>query len=140
MGASYSGQCHCGAIGFTYSTDLAPGSWSVRECQCSFCRAHGARCTSDSAGSVQFSFPKPDDLVRYRFALRTADFLLCRRCGVYIGSVITTTRGSFGIVNLNTFVAPAGIAGSEAFRYDGESVEGRVSRREENWTPVVGGV
>lgn len=140
MGASYSGQCHCGAIGFNYSTDLSPESWSVRECQCAFCRAHGAHCTSDPAGSLQFSFSKPDDLVRYQFALRTADFLLCRRCGVYIGAVISTARGSFAIVNLNTLVTPEAVLGSEALSYDGESAEGRFSRREENWTPVVGAV
>jgi hypothetical protein len=37
----YQGECHCGAIGYTYRTELAPEQWPIRSCQCSFCRMHG---------------------------------------------------------------------------------------------------
>lgn len=50
----FEGACHCGAIGYLYRTALDPERWNVRACQCSFCRAHAARTTSDPAGSVQF--------------------------------------------------------------------------------------
>ncbi len=141
MAASFGGQCHCGAIGFTYTTELAPSEWSVRACRCSFCRAHGARCSSDPRGSVRFAVKQPDDLVRYRFALRTADFLLCRSCGVYVGALITTDHGAFAIVNLNALTSELpGVPEPDAVSYDAESRSGRVARREERWTPVVGAV
>ena len=83
MNEAYEGSCHCGAIGWTYRTAIAPPQWPVRSCQCSFCRRHATRCTSDPAGSVEFSVVDRDALHRYRFGLQTAEFLMCRRCGVY---------------------------------------------------------
>ena len=86
MTESYEGSCHCGAIGWTYRTELDPSRWPVRSCQCSFCRRHATRCTSDPAGSAEFSIADAEALHRYRFGLQTAEFLMCRRCGVYIGA------------------------------------------------------
>ena len=138
MASSYSGQCHCGAIGFVYSTDLPAETWSVRACDCSFCRAHGAHYTSDPNGSVRFCFSKPDLLERYRFGLQTADFLLCRGCGVYIGAVMSSGDGAFAALNLNTLSAPMQIPVQQPISYAAESREERVARREARWTPVVG--
>ena len=133
----YAGRCHCGAIGYDYTTVLAPAQWSVRACQCAFCRAHDALSTSDPKGDIRFTAADESQLQRYRFALRTADFLLCRNCGVYIGAVIETRSGRFGIVNTHTLApVPGDIAGTEAISYEGENTSGRVARREERWTPV----
>ncbi len=134
---TYRGGCHCGAIRFRYATGALPDSWSIRACQCRFCRAHDALSTSDPAGSLEFACEEPDLLQRYRFALRTADFLLCRRCGVYIGAVIETPGGRYGIINTRALdETPGDIAEVRAISYDGEGTAGRVSRREERWTPV----
>ena len=75
---------------------------------------------------------------RYRFALKTADFLLCRDCGVYIGAVIETDKARFGIINTRTLddSVPA-TADAEAISYDGEDTGGRVGRRESRWAPVT---
>ena len=141
MSVSYEGQCHCGAIGFAYTTNLRPSSWAIRACQCSFCRTHGARCSSDPSGSVRFRISKPDALVRYSFALRTAEFLLCRHCGTYIAAVISTERGGFTTVNLNTLSAVLpDLPPPEPVSYDSESRKERVARRETRWTPVLGAV
>jgi hypothetical protein len=140
VAASYRGQCHCGAIGFVYATERPPKSWSVRACQRSFCRAHGAHYTSDANGSVSFRFSEPDDLVRYRFGLRTADFLFCRACGVFIGAVMSTENGAFAALNLNALVTPVQLPTSDPVFYDAESEDSRVARRETRWTPVVGTV
>ncbi len=135
--ADYAGQCHCGAIGFRYTTTLPPDRWSVRACQCRFCRMHDALSTSDPAGEIQFTADEPLHLQRYRFALRTADFLLCRSCGVYIGAVIDIDGRRFGIINTHALSEPPGdMADVGAISYDGEDVAGRVSRREDRWTPV----
>jgi hypothetical protein len=135
---SYAGRCHCGAIGFTFTTALAPSRWSVRACQCAFCRAHAALSASDPAGAVRFEAARPESLVRYRFGLRTADFLLCRECGVYIGAVMARGEQRFGIVNVNALAPiPADLAAPSAMTYDGETAEGRGRRREERWSPAT---
>ena len=140
MGSTaYDGGCHCGAIGFQLRTEKAPADWSIRACQCRFCRLHDALSTSDPSGQLEFSAKRPELLQRYRFALKTADFLLCRDCGVYIGAVIETDEGRFGIVNTHALASePEDIADVEPISYDGEDTGGRVSRREERWTPVTG--
>lgn len=137
MLSEFQGSCHCGAIGFSYRTSIAPEHWSIRACQCSFCRAHDTLSTSDPAGSLEFTASDPDLLNRYRFGLRTADFLLCRECGIYIGALIETGKGRFGIISMHALVeAPENLAATEPISYDSEDIAERVSRREERWTPV----
>lgn len=134
----YSGSCHCGAIGFTYSTRIAPAGWLVRACQCSFCLAHDALSTSDPTGELRFSAIVPGNLQHYQFGLKTADFLLCRECGVYIGAFIETGNGSWGIVNTHALTdKPTDISAHTPADYDGETSGNRVSRREERWTPAT---
>lgn len=137
MSSEYQGSCHCGAIGYRYRTDLAPEQWSIRACQCRFCRSHDALSASDPSGSVEFTVADPKLLNRYRFGLRTADFLLCRQCGVYIGALIETDNGQFGIINTHTLLQSLeSLAATEPMSYDAEDVDGRVSRREARWTPA----
>jgi hypothetical protein len=136
---TYDGQCHCGALAFRYHTALPVERWQVRACQCSFCRRHAALTTSDPAGLLEFRIAAPDAVQRYRFGLRTADFLLCRHCGVYIGAQIDTGRGSFGIINTRA-LAPGGAAPPPAtpVSYQAEDAKQRLLRRAERWTPLTG--
>ncbi len=137
MKSEYQGTCHCGAIGYRYCTTNAPDQWSIRACQCRFCRAHDALSASDPSGFVEFTVADPKLLNRYRFGLRTADFLLCRGCGVYIGALIETDNGQFGIINTHALLQyPETLAATEPMSYDSEDVGGRVSRREQHWTPA----
>jgi hypothetical protein len=133
---AFEGSCHCGAIGFTFRTLSRPNTWRVRACQCRFCRSHGARTTSDPSGSVSFRISDHNQLQRYRFALGTADFLLCRTCGVYIAAVLTSPRGQFTTININTMTGVSNVADAAPTSYDGESSEQRQQRRERQWTPV----
>jgi len=133
----FAGSCHCGALGFTFRTALPVTAWSVRECQCGFCRAHGALTTTDPAGRVAFHAREPGLLRRYRFAMRTADFLLCARCGVYLGAQIETAAGAFGTVNVRAMTPlPAGLPAPSSAVYDAESAPERVRRRAQRWTPL----
>ena len=135
---NFDGGCDCGAIGFALQTALPVMRWSVRACQCGFCRAHGARTTSDPAGHLMFDIRQVEWLQRYRFGQRTADFLLCSRCGVYLGAQIATARGAFGIVNtLALMPVPAGLPAAAAADYGSESPGERVARREQRWTPLA---
>lgn len=134
----YEGRCHCGAIGYRYTCATAPADWAIRACQCRFCRAHDALSTSDPAGTIAFDAAEPDSMQRYRFGLGTADFLLCRRCGVYIGAVIETPQGRFGIINTHALRDPQPpTAPATPVSYDGEDSTGRVARREERWSRVT---
>ena len=137
--SSFRGTCFCGSIGYEYETAVSAADWSIRACQCAFCRAHDALSTSDPAGTLKIQASNPDNLQRYRFAMRTADFLLCRECGVYVGAVIKTDQGHFGIINTHSLAAtPADIADVAPITYDSEDKQGRVGRRETRWTPVTG--
>jgi hypothetical protein len=138
---SFDGGCHCGAIEYTYTTTLPPARWPVRLCQCAFCRGHGTRATSDPAAELKFRFERPEFLRRYRFALRTADFLVCKECGIYVGAVLLSGRGAQGTINLNTLRdPPKGLRPGKAVNHDDESAEIRRGRRVQTWTPVVGPV
>lgn len=136
---AFSGRCHCDAIGFTFQTALPAALWKVRACQCRFCRSHGALTTADPAGRLAFHAAAAELLERYRFGLKTADFLVCRRCGVYIGAQIETPRGAFGTLNTRTLVpAPASLPAALPADYDSESTTDRITRREQRWTPLDG--
>jgi hypothetical protein len=139
--AVYEGSCHCGAIGFRYHAAAQPGSWTVRACQCSFCRAHDVLSTSDPDARIEFTATRPSLLNKYRFARYTADFLVCSRCGVYIGAMIQTARGRFGIINVNALdPVPVEVAAPVAMEYGAESQEQRIARRERRWSPVTAGI
>jgi hypothetical protein len=134
---SYAGQCHCGALQFQYQTAIVPTSWTLRACQCSFCRIHAALSTSDPAGSLAFQAVRIDALQRYRFGRQTADFLICRICGVYIGATCAGAPGRFGIVNVRALrPIPQGLSAPTSMHYDDESPTERLARRAIRWTPL----
>ena len=64
----YEGRCHCGAIGYVLHTARPPAKWTLRSCQCSFCRGHGSKNMADASGSVEFRIADASKLIRYRFA------------------------------------------------------------------------
>jgi hypothetical protein len=131
----YRGACHCEAIGFLYESALAPEAWTMRACDCRFCRAHGAATTSDPQGALELVARVPERLNRYRFGLRTADFWVCRECGVYVGAVTADQRS--GIINTHALIAfAAQLPAPQARSYGGETAEERVARRHERWTPL----
>jgi hypothetical protein len=137
---AFEGRCHCGAIGFTFRTSVPPEEWAVRECQCSFCRGHGARTTAGPHASVSFHVDDTSKLTRYRFGTRTTDFLICSGCGVYLGAVITSSGRQFATLNINTIRPAPDVPEAQPVSYDEESTDQRRTRREERWTPVEGSV
>ena len=133
----FTGSCHCGNLELAFETPTPPGELVLRSCQCSFCRRHGTRNVSDPAGQVDIAIADPSRLLRYRFGLRTADFLVCADCGVYVAAVYTEGEKAYATVNTNTFENPAGLPDvSGSVDYDAESESERKSRRAARWTPV----
>jgi hypothetical protein len=132
------GGCHCGNLAYVFEASVRLEALGLRADQCSFCRAHGARNTSDPHGAMRIVVRDPAHLVRYRFGLRTADFLVCSQCGVYIGALLDEPDGRWMTANVNTFRPPPPdtfpIAAAD---YDAEDVSARIARRRSRWTPVV---
>ena len=134
----YKGGCHCGNLAFVFDASAPLETLGLRADQCSFCRAHGARNTSDPNGAISLSVRDAAALIRYRFGLRTADFLICAHCGVYIGALMEDGGASWFTVNVNAFHPPPRddfpIAPAD---YEGEDVPARIARRKQRWTPVI---
>src|SRR5262245_54009530 len=114
------GSCHCGNLRVELETKLAPAEFQVRADQCSFCRRHAALSITDPQGHVSFRVADERALSRYRFGLRTADFLICTRCGVYVGAIFVEPDGAWAVVNVNVLDDRAAFRSAEAVSYDGE--------------------
>lgn len=132
----YSGQCHCGKLKASFETLKTPQALGVRTCQCDFCRRVGAINISDPEGEVVID-AKADDVIRYRFALRTADFLICKHCGVYIAAVTGEGADIRSTINVAGLRMKEFLTVEEApMRYGAENAEERVARRAAKWTPT----
>ena len=137
----YEGSCHCGAIEYSYATALPVHKWVVQRCQCSFCRGHGACTTADPAGEMQFRFVQPEFLRRYRFGLRTVDFLTCKECGTLVAAVLLSRKGAHSMINVNSLhELPKRLPAGKPVQHYGESAEERRTGRSRCWTPVSGPV
>jgi hypothetical protein len=134
---TYPGSCHCGAIAIALTSDKKPQEMRVGRCGCSFCRRHGARTMGDPGGSVEFR-AEPGTLSRYRFGLGITDYLLCARCGTYVGAVMPGESGAIGIVNVNALdLRDTFDAAPPLHHYDGEDAARRRARRRKFWMPAT---
>lgn len=105
-----------------------------RACQCSFCRKHGARTVTDPAGSATLALGP--DALRYRFGTKTTDFILCGRCGVYVGALAELDGRTLATLNLNAFDDPHPDLIPTPVWYDREDAAGKADRRRLRWTPA----
>lgn len=135
----FKGGCHCGNVQISFASEQSPEEITVRACTCSFCTRHGARTVTDRNGQVHILVRAPAELSRYQFALKTAEFLVCKTCGVYLAAVLTTEEGrSYATVNINALDARQRFTQLPVeVNYEGEAAERRIARRKENWTPAV---
>lgn len=132
----HNGQCHCGKVSVSFESKQTPEELGVRTCQCVFCRRHGAVNISDAAGQTTITCD-PDDIERYRFALRTADFLICKTCGVYLAAVMGKGERICSTINVIGLMMEAFFNIDEApMDYDAETTEDRIERRYTKWTPT----
>lgn len=134
---SFRGGCHCGLIQLTYRTALAPEQWPLRYDACSFCGKHGVAATSDPAGEVVLEFRDSMRIQRYRFGTRSADFLICGDCGVFVAAVTETPAGPRAVINARALADVAlDFSRVTIASLEGESLETRQARRARNWTPI----
>jgi hypothetical protein len=134
----YRGGCHCGALGIIYRTDIDLMYWRLRHDGCSFCRRHGMVGTSDAAGNLSVDIQDPSKVRYYRFAHRTADFLICGECGVFVAAITDTAQGKRAVINARVLDGVSLNWASVAdVHFDDESPSQRAERRSLHWTPVV---
>jgi hypothetical protein len=66
------------------------------------------------------------------------DFLIYRRCGVFIAAVSDMTAGARAVVNVNRLSDRERFTSVPAVHdFEGETMEDRLSRRAANWMPAV---
>ena len=132
------GTCHCGNIRF--ELDWIDGMTEVvsRACGCSFCRKHNAAWTSSPGDKVRLFLRDSERVHRYRFGTRTADFLFCSDCAVVPLAMSEIDQQWYAVVNVHCFDCfESDRLVESATDFDGESVESRLARRQQNWSKVV---
>ena len=136
--SEHCGGCHCGNLRVRLRLTQAPADVRLRACGCSFCRAHNTRTTSDPQGSVDISADNWSLVQSYRFGTGTAEYVICRNCGVYIGALGETETGIRAVINITC------LDDREQFTrepvpvdHDGEASGDRLARRAANWTPAT---
>ena len=134
---AYHGACHCQNLAIRLESDKTPLELGLRTDTCSFCNNHHALYTSDPGGALFITVRDPDLVARYRFGTRTADFLLCRACGVFVAAYMP--EPALAVINVNALEARAAFLANELHvaDFDGESLEQRLARRKARWTPVA---
>lgn len=130
------GSCRCGLLTVRFETARAPGELPVRTCGCSFCTERRPRYTSDPQGHVTIRIADEASVTRYRFGLRLAEFLICKRCDQFVAAV----DSGRAVINLDTLARAAELTAAPAPQftaYDTEDVEARSARRARNWMPAT---
>jgi hypothetical protein len=75
----YKGSCHCGAIAFTVTGDLA----EVIECNCSICSKKGALLWRVPASAVNVLTPAAE-IASYSFGKQRIKHRFCPKCGIHL--------------------------------------------------------
>lgn len=131
------GSCHCGAVQVDLRLSMSPADLTLRACQCEFCGRRGARTIADAGGLATIRAEGPHALTRYRFGLRTADYLLCSLCGSYVAAV-QGDDPPVGVVNVGGLGVPEfDEREPDPVSYAGETLEARLARRRGYWMPVT---
>ena len=134
----FEGGCHCGNLSFVFEASAGLDVLGLRADQCSFCRAHRARTTSDPNGSVRIAVRDSRNLSRYRFGLGITDFLICAHCGVFIGAVMEDGESTLMTISANALrPRPPDDFPVSPVDFDDEDIPARIARRKLKWTPVV---
>jgi hypothetical protein len=132
------GKCHCGNISFSLTWEPDPAEIQARACTCSFCTKHGGVWTSNPGGVLEVVIKDPSLVSKYAFGTRTAEFLICTRCGIV--PVVTSRIDDrlYAVVSVNAF---EGVNQSLLRRapasFDDEVKDARLARRKRNWIANV---
>jgi hypothetical protein len=134
----HQGGCHCRNLRVRLRLTRPPQDNTLRSCSCTFCQAHGTRTVSDPNGLFEIWADDWSLVTSYRFGSRTADYLICRQCGIYVGAVCKTSAGLRAVANTNCLADRAAFSQDPVQpNYEGEATAERLVRRAANWTPAM---
>ena len=132
------GRCHCGNIAFTLDWQPQPSEIPVRACTCTFCTKHGAAWTANADGVLTVTVSDDARVAHYAFETRTAQFHVCRECGVVPLATSDIAGRRYAVVNVNTFEnVDAALLRRSSASFDGEDESARLARRTKNWIGSV---
>ena len=121
-----------------YRSALPAAEHVLRACKCSFCRKHNSLAVSDPHGAAEIIIADEAKVSRYRFGLGTADFIVCRDCGVYVAVVMTDGEKSWSATIVNALDDRAAFSGPvEPVDFSAEGRNERLVRRRTRWTSTV---
>jgi len=101
-----SGGCYCGNITFDAAFTRPAGSFQPRMCDCGFCSKHGAAWVSDAEGVLRLHVKDAALLNRYKQGSGTADFLVCKDCGVLVAVCWEYGGGCYAAINRKAIDRP----------------------------------
>lgn len=132
------GRCHCGNIAFSLTWDPDPSEIPARACTCTFCVKHGGLWTSNPHGALKVQVGDAKSVSRYAFGTETAEFHICRLCGV-VPVVTSRIDGRvYAVVSVNAFDnVDATLLRRAPISFDTEEKESRLARRKRNWIADV---
>lgn len=134
----YVGGCECGLIRLQLALSLPLESHIARVCGCSFCSKYKPRYVSDPKGLVSVKVSDWDHIDVHRFGFRTADFLICSGCQVFVAATCKIETDVFAVTNINCLEKRM----PDSFRtsrvnFESEESGERLNRRKLTWTPAV---
>ncbi|KAJ6548796.1 Mss4-like protein [Mycena capillaripes] len=113
----YSGNCHCGAVGYTL---VSPDKiTTVTDCKCSICSRNGALWTYPETTAV--TFKGLESLAEYTFATKSTYHGFCMNCGVTIRARFTQPGATDMAVNVRT-MDRFDLSAVEIRKWDGKSM------------------
>jgi len=114
---TYTGSCHCGAVAYEATTDLA----NLMDCNCSRCRRMG--WVLQPVPGNDFKLLRGEDaLTAYHFNTNHIDHLFCKTCGVESFARGKANDGSaLFMVNVNCLEDAPAIDRSTVKHWDGAS-------------------
>jgi hypothetical protein len=132
------GSCHCRNISFTLNWEPDPSEIPARACTCSFCTKHGGVWTSCPTGSLRVTVRDPAQVSKYTFGTKTAEFHICRTCGI-VPVVTSRIEGHlYAVVSVNAFEGvEATLLRRASATFEEEAEEARLARRKRGWIANV---
>jgi hypothetical protein len=132
------GRCHCGNIAFDLDWKSEPAEIPARACGCTFCVKHGGVWTSAPGGSLKVRVRDAAQVSKYKFGTGTAEFHICKSCGV-VPLVTSRIDGHlYAVVSVNAFEdIDRSLLRSQAASFDGETEGVRLARRQRGWIADV---
>jgi hypothetical protein len=131
------GSCHCGNLRYVLDWPGHPAAIPGRACACGFCTRHGAVWTAHPGARLLIEAEDAAAVSRYAFETKTAEFLVCTRCGVVPACTSRIDGRDHAVVNTRTFDDATVRIEQAPVSFDGEDETTRLRRRAERWIADV---